>query len=591
MLFKNRIESRRKKTALLLGKIAAVLSVPVIVYSFGTNPPLPNTGAPGEGTCASCHGTLTAGSGITITPTATTYTPGGPAIALTIAIPAVTCGATGGGCGFELTALTQSGNAAAGTLAATIPPNAAFPQDAVSTVGSRQYAFSTVETTSWVVNWTPPATNVGNVVVYATGGQHDTNFSNSVVLTPAVVPPPTPTLSANQTSLTFNVNGAAPADQTISVTSSGGTPIAVTASSATTPAGGTWLTIMPPGGNTPLTETVHIVATGLAAGTYNGSVSFASTGASNSPLSVPVTLNVTTPIPPPTTPPTLNLTSAGLTFNATVGGAAPAPQSVTVSTSNGSAVTFTDSATTATGGSWLSVDTAADTTPTSEPISIATVPSTAGTYQGTVTFTSSATSPNSVTLPVTLIVASSTPPPTTNTPWSFNLNVVDGQSGGTDYALLTGNGGMNSTSQLRGSGSFTRFQSLAPGSGTPHPVVANGRWSVTGLTSANLTTTTVTTSTGTTTRVTGGTVVLQVAITITGCNSSGGGESEDGAPAPTPTPIIGTLTIISTGNTGSGVSLNYSGTCSTTSPGTPPPSGSFMSAGIGTFSIGNGGGN
>jgi hypothetical protein len=55
MLFKNNIESRRKKTALLLGKIGAVLSVPVIVYSFGTNPPLPNTGAPGEGTCASCH--------------------------------------------------------------------------------------------------------------------------------------------------------------------------------------------------------------------------------------------------------------------------------------------------------------------------------------------------------------------------------------------------------------------------------------------------------------------------------------------------------------------------------------------------------
>lgn len=598
MLFKNNIESRRKKTALLLGKIGAVLSVPVIVYSFGTNPPLPNTGAPGEGTCASCHGTLTAGSGITITLPATTYTPGGPAVAMTVAIPAVPCGGTGGGCGFELTALTQSGNASAGTLAATTPPNAAFPQDAVSTVGSRQYAFSTVETTSWVVSWTPPATNVGNVVFYATGGQHNTNFSNSVVLTPAVVPPPpppTPTLLVNPTSLTFTVNGAAPADQTISVTSSG-TQVAVTASSSTTPSGGTWLTIMPPGGNTPLTETVHIVATGLAAGTYNGSVSFASTGASNSPQSVPVTLIVTTPIPPPTTPPTLNLTSTGLTFNATVGGAAPSPQSVTVSTSNGSAVTFTDSATTATGGSWLSVDTAAHTTPTSEPISIATVPSTAGTYQGTVTFTSSATSPTSITLPVTLIVASSTPPPTTNTPWSFSHNVVDRQMNGTDYMLLDGSGGVSSTGQLRGSGSFTRFQSLTQAPATT-PIVENGSWRVTGLApmpnNPNLITTTVTTSTGTTiTRVTGGTVVVQVAITIAGCNSgSGGGEIEDGTPGPTPTPITGTLTIVSNGSTGSGVSLNYNGTCSTTSPGTPTPSGSFISAGIGTYSIGNGGGN
>jgi hypothetical protein len=86
--------------------------------------------------------------------------------------------------------------------------------------------------------------------------------------------------------------------------------------------------------------------------------------------------------------------------------------------------------------------------------------------------------------------------------------------------------------------------------------------------------------------------VLQVAITIAGCNSgSGGGEIEDGTPGPTPTPITGTLTIVSNGSTGSGVSLNYNGTCSTTSPGTPPPSGSFISAGIGTYSIGNGGGN
>lgn len=68
---------------------------------------------------------------------------------------------------------------------------------------------------------------------------------------------------------------------------------------------------------------------------------------SNSPFSVPVTLNVTTPIPPLV--PTLHLSSTGLTFTATVGGTVM-PQSVQVTTSDGSAVTFTASAATTSGG-------------------------------------------------------------------------------------------------------------------------------------------------------------------------------------------------------------------------------------------------
>jgi hypothetical protein len=541
MFFKGAIRSRTKgrRTAIFVGKVAAILSVPVIMYSFGTNPPLGHSGAPGDGTCSSCHGSLTSGSGITISGQ-NTYTPGGAAVTMTVSIPA-----TGG---FELTALASSTNSPAGTLAAGPPPaGALFAQDAESTSGANQYVYSTVETTSWTFLWTPPATNIGNVVVYATGGTYGANYSNTFTITPAVTtppPPPTPTLTAMPTSLTFTVNGAEPPTQTVSVTS-GGSPIAVTTSATTTPSA-SWLTVIPPGGNTPVTATVGIVATGLAAGTYNGSVSFAAAGASNSPLSVPVTLTVTTPIPT-AGPPALNLSSTGLNFTATVGGTAT-PQNVMVTTSDGSAVSFSATPATTSGGSWLSVG-ALTNTPDSAQISV-TLPSgmTAGTYHGTVAFTSSAVSNSPVTLPVTLTVNSSTPPPPTTGGETFSLVVVDRQSGGTDWMLLDGTGSISSSGTLTGSGFFTRFRSMSgrEGSGSTTAIVSSGTWKPTSMTS-------YTPISGSTT---GGTMVMQVQMSTHGTTATS----------------IGTLTITSTGSS-AGVTLAINGGAT------------FTSVGIGTESI------
>ena len=139
--------TKGRRTAILIAQVAAVLSIPVMVYAFGANPPLGNTGAPGQGTCASCHGTLTTPAGTALTVNApTSYTPGGAAVSMTVSIP--------GGRGFEATVETTPGNAPAGSFTAG------------TNVGvSGQYVFSSVEGTSWTFSWTPPATNVGNVVL------------------------------------------------------------------------------------------------------------------------------------------------------------------------------------------------------------------------------------------------------------------------------------------------------------------------------------------------------------------------------------------------------------------------------------------
>ena len=536
MFLNSAIQSRTKgrRSAILAGKMAAVLSVPVILYAFGTSPPLGNTGAPGQGTCSSCHGTLTSGSGVTVALPSTTYTPGGAAVSLTVNIPS-----TGG---FELAVLTQSGNSQAGTLAAgPAPAGAAFPQDAMSTQGSIQYVYSTVETTAWSVSWTPPATNVGNVVVYVTGGNHATNYANSYVMTPAGSPPPTPTLAASPTSLTFTVNGATPPTQAVQVTSSG-SPIAFTTSVSTT-SGGNWLTAIPSGGSTPLPVTVGIAAAGLTSGTYTGSVSITTSSAGISPVSVPVTLNVTTPIPPSV--PTLSLGSSGLNFTATVGGTAT-PQNVEVTTSDGSAVTFNASAsvTTPSGGTWLSASPTTGTTPSPEAISVNLNGLAAGTYSGTVTLTSSAVSNSPVSLPVTLTVTTQTPP-VTGAP-QFSLVVVDRQLGGSDWMLLDGTGSVSSSGQVTGSGLFTRFRSRSGGTGgSTSTIVSNGTWTATSVTSF----TPVSGSSS------GGVLVLQVQISPHGATST-----------------TGSMTISSTG-TNSGVTLSMNGGAT------------FDSAGIGTVSI------
>jgi len=99
----------------------------------------------------------------------------------------------------------------------------------------------------------------------------------------------TPTIGVSPTSLSFTATagGANPANQTISITNTGGGTLNWTASDNQT-----WLTLSPASGTAPSTLTASVSTTGLAAGTYNATITITATGATNSPLSVPVTLTV-----------------------------------------------------------------------------------------------------------------------------------------------------------------------------------------------------------------------------------------------------------------------------------------------------------
>jgi uncharacterized protein (TIGR03437 family) len=252
----------------------------------------------------------------------------------------------------------------------------------------------------------------------------------SVTGSPALVP--------SSTTLTFTsaAGGTAPT-QTLQIAASDGATVIPFTVSAVANNSGSWLTVTPTSGNTPLSLTVTANATSLAAATYSGSITVTPTGNLGNQLSIPVTFTVTAPI-------TLSASPSSLTFNGVTGGSNPAAQTIAVSASGSTAIAYTVAATTASGGSWLSA-TASGTTPGSISVTPTIANLAAGTYTGTVTITASGASNSPQTVAVTLVVAN--PPALTSSPQSVTFNYQVGAGGPPTQTL--------NISAPSGSGPFT----------------------------------------------------------------------------------------------------------------------------------------
>jgi uncharacterized protein (TIGR03437 family) len=196
-------------------------------------------------------------------------------------------------------------------------------------------------------------------------------------------------LTVSPTAMTFSAqaSGAAPAAQPLYVNSTTGfsTSFSATVSNAT------WLSVSPASSFTPASLNVMVNQAGLSAGTYYGTINIL--GADGfSQQAVQVTLTVSSA--------NLVVTPALLTFTAPAGGSAPA-QSLSVSSPLGS-VTFTASASTTSGGSWLAVSPTSGATTGSVSATVNAAGLNPGTYNGTLTFIS--TGIGTVNVPVTLTV-------------------------------------------------------------------------------------------------------------------------------------------------------------------------------------------
>jgi outer membrane protein assembly factor BamB len=213
--------------------------------------------------------------------------------------------------------------------------------------------------------------------------------------------PQPPVLNVTPTTLSFTATtgGADPASKTTAISNSGGGSLSFTTSSGAS----SWLAASPGSGSAPATVTVSPHITGLAAGSYDGTVTITAAGATGSPQTVAVHLVVTDP-----TPPALGVTPTSLSFTATTGGADPASKTTAISNTGGGTLSFT----TATGGSsWLAASPASGSAPATVTVSPHTGALAAGSYDATVTITAAGATGSPQTVTVHLVVTDPLPPP------------------------------------------------------------------------------------------------------------------------------------------------------------------------------------
>ncbi len=305
-----------------------------------------------------------------------------------------------------------------GSLSFTMPPGGALPANQNLSVGSTGTAlpFTVTASTTTGSNWLSanpvggitPATVAVSVNTAAAALPPGT-YSGTIAITPTTVGisqvfvsvtltvSNVPSLVLDPPSMVFNfqIGRVPPGIQTVEVKSTG-VPANFT-TQVSTSTGGAWLLISPANGTTPATVSVSVNPGGLAAGAYQGSVTFTPTAAGAASQVLQITLNVSNTA-------LMNVSPGTLSFDFVLG--ATAPKIATVSlTSTGDPLNFTLTWTTASGGSsWLAVAPSAGTTPANLTVFVSAASLPVGTYTGSITVT--ATGANSQTIPVTARVTS-----------------------------------------------------------------------------------------------------------------------------------------------------------------------------------------
>jgi hypothetical protein len=228
------------------------------------------------------------------------------------------------------------------------------------------------------------------ITVTGTGGAITHTATVTLTVT-AGTPKPTLTLSPSTLPYSYQIGGSTPAAQNVAVSSSG------TALSFTAASSATWLTVTPTSGTTPGSLSVGINTSGLAAGSYSGTVTVTAAGAANSPQTVHATLAVRNPGSGSlvANPRTLSFTSGG---DDSSDDSNSLRKSLRVTT-NGAALSFTAEAL---GGSWLSVSPSAGTTPARLAVTVSAVGLAKGRYTGQIKL--SAPGASSISVPVTFTV-------------------------------------------------------------------------------------------------------------------------------------------------------------------------------------------
>jgi len=275
-----------------------------------------------------------------------------------------------------------------------------------------------------------------------------------------IVSPGNLVLSSTALSFEQTPGAAAPASQTVTVTSNG-QPLAYTAVASVTNSTVNWLAVTPAGGNTngSGTLTISVDASKLTPGTYDGRISVSSVLAGNSPQTISVKLKVN--------PGTISAPTTPLTFTQVAGGTAPAGQTIAVTGTPG-ALSFTVAGSTQSGGNWLAATPVSGTTPATLTVSVNGSTLAVNQYTGKVFITSPGAVGSPIEVPVILNVVPPAVLATAPTALNFAYTIGQGAAAAQSLAIsATGTtGAVPFTTQVQYDGTANQWLAVNPATGT-----------------------------------------------------------------------------------------------------------------------------
>lgn len=233
--------------------------------------------------------------------------------------------------------------------------------------------------------------------------------------------------------------GTNPTSQVVTISNPGALPLQWNAASATND-GSNWLSTSPQSGTVTKGNgqavTVNINSSQLLPGVYYGSVTFSSSG-TQAVVNNPQTIYVSVTIVPQCT---IQVSPGSLSFSGVYLQPSPAAKSISVGVNQGCAVplNWTASATTSSGGRWLSISAPRGTAPSTPSVGVNVAGLKPGTYSGALVFSSAA---GTQTLPVTLVIGQATTPILSAAPALLNVNGVVGQTTPTVQSIVLSNTG------------------------------------------------------------------------------------------------------------------------------------------------------